>query len=82
MKKYLIPVAAFLLIGTIANAQTDKKAPSKMTTTKPASKPATTGTTKMATPAPKMAMDTTKHAGAAMKRKTHPKTAPKKPAAK
>jgi hypothetical protein len=85
MKKYIIPVAAFLLIGTIANAQTDKKTPPKMTTTKPTTaKPATAGASKMAKPAPKMAVDSTKHAttGTAMKRKPHPKAAPKKTATK
>ena len=81
MKKYIIPVAAFLLIGTIASAQTDKKQPSKMTTKPTTAKPATTGSTKMSKPATKMmTADSTKHtAGTAMKRKTHPKTsAPKK----
>jgi hypothetical protein len=79
MKKYIIPVAAFLLIGTIANAQTTKKQPA---TTKPATtKPAATGSSKTSRPATKMAMaDTTKHTtnATAMKRKPHPKATPKK----
>ncbi|MEO8403277.1 MAG: hypothetical protein ABI480_01725 [Chitinophagaceae bacterium] len=84
MKKYIVPVVAFLLIGTIANAQTEKKTAPKMT-----AKPATTaGTSKTTTsrPATKMAAsDSTHHAGMAMKRKTHPKAtsaAPKKTATK
>jgi hypothetical protein len=85
MKKYIVPVVAFLLIGTIANAQTEKKTAPKMTT-KPATTTSNSKTATTSKPAKTWtASDSTHHAGMAMKRKVHPKAtsaAPKKTATK
>lgn len=77
MKKYIIPVAAFLLIGTAAGAQTEKKQHVKPMTTKPA----TTNAARSTRSKPVMVDSTSRHTTtSAIKRRTHTKPAGTAPA--